>query len=407
MKSTSTTRIVLGLNSGTSADGVDAVACAITGRGLRMKVRLLGHVRRDYPPSLRLELLAVMAPAACRTEQLCRLETQVGLAFAEAAVLAKRRLGLPRVDLIGSHGQTICHLPPDLRRPRRTPGGTMQIGGPAIMALRLDAPVVSHFRHMDMAAGGQGAPLVPWTDYVLFADRRVSRVVQNVGGIANLTWLPAGGGLGDVQAFDCGPGNMLIDGLVRHFSRGRMTYDRRGRWAARGIVRSELLQAMLRHPFLSQRPPKSCGREQFGEPWMRRLLARFGRRRFSPADWLATATFFTAASLMLGYAHLAGKTPRGRRSSRLLPMDEIVLCGGGAKNATLALELHRCLAAAGGNAEITTTARYGIPVDAKEGVSFAMLAAAHEDGVAANLPWVTGARRGVILGQRTEAGGRR
>jgi len=402
-------RIILGLNSGTSADGVDAVACEITGVGVRMRVRVLGHVRRKYPADLRRRLLAVMAPASTRTEDLCRLSTEVGKAFARAARACVKKLGLKRIALAGAHGQTVCHLPPggdlhgsagsrssDNSRRRQRVFGTMQIGDAAIVATALSVPVVSGFRQADMAVGGQGAPLVPWTDYVLFHDRRRSVAVQNIGGIANMTWLPAGGAMDEVIAFDTGPGNMVIDAMVRHFTKGRAQYDRGGRRAAKGKADERVLKRLLDHRFLTTPPPKSCGREEFGEKWVRDVLRRYSSRKLALDDWIATATAFTAASIAMSYALFV--SPHCRRYP---PMDEIILCGGGAKNPSLVRDLlaYASLDGACEGVSISTTADYGIAPQAKEGVSFAMLAAACVDGVAANLPSVTGARRRVVLGQ--------
>ncbi|HVP10348.1 MAG TPA: anhydro-N-acetylmuramic acid kinase [Phycisphaerae bacterium] len=388
-------RIILGLNSGTSADGVDAVACEITGRGLTMRVRVLGHVRSPYARELQERLLRIMAPAATRTEELCRLETEAGRAFADAAAAAVKKIGLKHLDLIGSHGQTICHLPPSGGK-ARSAAATLQLGDPAIIAARLRVPVVARFRQADMAEGGQGAPLVPWTDYVLFGHRKKNRVVQNIGGIANLTWLPAGGDVEDVTGFDTGPGNMVIDALVRHFTRGRRHFDRGGRQAARGRPDARVLKGLLNHPFLTREPPRSCGREEFGESWVRRVLKRNATRRLSAEDWLATATMFTAVSITLAYISFLGP-----RRGGYPPMDEIILCGGGERNPTLVRRLAECVSFNGrfDSVPISTTADYGIPTEAKEGVSFAMLAAACADRVPANLPQVTGARRRVVLGQ--------
>ena len=401
-------RIVLGLNSGTSADGIDAVACEIAGGGVDMKVRVLAHVHRKHNAPLRQRILNAMAPAASRTEAICKLDVEVGQAFARTAAVVVRELGLTRVDLVGSHGQTICHIPPGgtlqnkptRSRSRNTHGnvGTMQIGDPAIIATRLRAPVVSHFRQADMAVGGQGAPLTPWTDDVLFRHRHRHRIIQNIGGIANLTWLPAAGGAKRVIGFDTGPGNMIIDGLVRHFTRGRERFDRGGRRAARGTPHPVVLRHLLAHRYLAQVPPKSCGREDFGETWVRRVLVSHARRRLSPDDWIATATAFTAASIAQAYARYLPN--RARKPVRI---DEVLVCGGGAKNPTLLRELadrvSREFIANSGDVVIRTTEDDGISPQAKEAVSFAMLAAACADGVPANLPKVTGARRRVVLGQ--------
>lgn len=449
------TRIVLGLNSGTSVDGVDAVACEIEGRGLSMRVRVIGHVASVYPPALRTRLLDVMAPARTTTEELCRLNTAVGDVFAQVATKAMKKLGLSKVDFVGSHGQTICHLPPTGRAGRREVNratgaaagaetGTWQIGDAAIIAAAVGAPVVSQFRHGDMAAGGQGAPLVPWTDYVLFRDAKKSRVIQNIGGIANLTWLPAGASEDDVIAFDCGPGNMIIDSLVHRFTGGKQAFDKGGAMAARGTVLPDVLAAMLEHPFVSKRPPKSCGREEFGAGYVEALQERFSHlppqrgSRSTPEDWVRTATRFTAECMARAYATLVGGSnaaakgsdearrlsaaarvsrsgkapPAGRMIKRVRGMagglnriDEVILCGGGAKNKALLADLMDAMSALGigGGVSLTPMDRYGISTQAKECVSFAMLAAARMDGVAANLPGVTGARQRVVLGSVTSA----
>lgn len=395
-------RIVIGLNSGTSADGVDAAACEISGRGTAMRVRLLGHVHRAYPDALRRRLLAVMAPAATRTEELCKLEVEVGRAFAEAAAAIMRKLRLRRVDLVGSHGQTICHLPPLPTRERAgvrvrqgKTFGTLQIGDASVIATRLKCPVVHHFRQADMAVGGQGAPLVPWTDFVLFGHSRKYRIIQNIGGIANLTYLPARGRLEDVRAFDTGPGGMVIDGLVRRFTRGREQFDRGGARARRGRPHPAVINHLIQHPFLYQMFPKSCGREQFGDVWLTQLQKRFAQLRLVNDDWIATATFFTAFSIHMAYLTLSIATDRPYP-----PMDDIILSGGGDKNRTLVDNIRRCVTLNGRfPTKISVMEEHGIPSQAKEGVSFAMLAAACVDRVVANLPQVTGASRRVVLGQ--------
>lgn len=364
-----------------------------------MRTRVLIHVHRRYPEELQQRILSVMAPGRTRTEEVCRLNSEVGMAFAGVAATVCRKLGKKRVDMVGSHGQTVCHLPPGTSAAKRSACGSLQIGDPAIIAARIGAPVVANFRQADMAVGGQGAPLVPWTDYVLFRDVKRNRVIQNIGGIANLTWLPAGGGPDDVRAFDVGPGNMVIDGLVSHFSRNEERFDRGGRRAARGKPDARLEEAMSDDEYLLRPPPKSCGREQFGETWIRGLLRRHGRRMVRPDDWVSSATHAAAMDMAFSYdLHLK---PAGRRK---LGIDEIILCGGGARNKTLVRWLRLYVGVFFENVRFCTTDDFGIPLQAKESVSFAMLAAACADRVPANLPRVTGAKRRVVLGQICDVG---
>lgn len=369
--------------SGTSADGIDAAACRIVGRGAAMRATFLSHVHVSYPAGRRRELLRCMAPAACRTEALCRLDVEIGRQFARAALRMMRKMGWTArdVSVIGSHGQTICHEP--------SAGRTWQIGRAAEIAARTGCAVVSDFRSADVALGGQGAPLVPWTDWLLLRDANNARAVQNIGGIANVTLLPAGGDAARVEAFDTGPGNMVMDELVRLATRGGAQYDRHGRRAASGVIRDELLRYWLRHPFFRRRPPKSCGREEFGRAFVTEARRRFGARRWPLSDWLATAAALTCESIARAYGQIG--RDRGIRPQ------EIVLCGGGARNATL----RRMLADRLRPARVVVIDELGIPAIAKEALSFALLACACLDGAPANLPNVTGARRPVVLGQIT------
>ena len=257
--------------AGTSGDGIDAACVRIRGVGADMRVELVLHHHKPFPASLRRRLAAAMAPADTTTQEIARLHADLGDAFGRAAEAAINKLPpRHRPTLVGLAGQTVCHLPD--RRPGRTV--TLQLGDPARVAARTGLSVVADFRQSDVAAGGQGAPLVPWTDWVLFCHPKIDRIVQNIGGIGNLTWLPAGGGQEDVVAFDTGPGNMIIDGLAALASRGRESMDRDGRRAARGRVLEGVLNAWLRHPYLTRRPPKSTGREEFGRVFIERELPR-------------------------------------------------------------------------------------------------------------------------------------
>jgi anhydro-N-acetylmuramic acid kinase len=253
-----------------------------------------------------------------------------------------------------------------------------------------------------MAVGGQGAPLVPWTDYVLFHDKRKSRVIQNIGGIANLTYLPAACDVTDVIAFDTGPGNMVIDELVRHFSRGNQQFDRDGRIASRGTAHPVLDKWMFDHSFFATPVPRTCGREQFGGQWVESLLRRFASKKIPAADWIRTATELTANSIFFAATIFLAPS----RRARMPPIDQLILCGGGAKNQTLVsmLRFYFSLVDEYSHLEFLTTDEFGISTQAKEGVSFAMLAAARIDRVPANLPRVTGAKRPVLLGDICDLG---
>lgn len=290
---------------------------------------------------------------------------------------------MSRVALIGSHGQTIQHLPQPAALAGRRIAATLQIGEPCVIAERTGVTTVADFRPRDMACGGQGAPLVPYVDYLLLRHRRRGRLVLNLGGIANFTWLPPACRAADVLAFDTGPGNMLLDALVGLLTRGCRTYDRDGAMAARGCVSQPLLRSLLRHPYLRRRPPKSTGRETFGVPFAERLLRESA---LPPKDLLATVTAFTAASVRDAYDRFI--RPLGRA-------DEVIASGGGCHNRTLM----RRLADAFASIPVRTSDDFGIPVDAKEAMAFAILAHETIVGRPGNLPSATGERRAVLLGK--------
>lgn len=378
-------RTVLGLMSGTSCDGVDAVFVSIRARGLQMRVTPLAHQYARYPARLRARLLRVMCPAETTTGELAGLHADVGRFYARAARKAIETCnGGRRPDLIGCHGQTIAHL-----ADRTAGSATLQIGEAAFIAAETRCPVVADFRQADLAAGGQGAPLVPWTDLVLFGDRRVNRALQNIGGIANVTYLPAGGGARDVVAFDTGPGNMVIDELVRIATNDRQSFDTGGRIAARGRVLEGVLARWLRQRYFARRPPKSAGREEFGRPFVARELPRLRAASRRSEDWIATATAFTARSIADAYRQFL---PSRRGAS---VVDEVIVAGGGGANTTLLAMLAEELP----GVPVRPMDQYGITIQAKEAISFAMLAAAYLDGVPANLPQVTGAERPCVLGK--------
>lgn len=368
--------------SGTSADGVDVAVVDVTG----WRVKPAAFDTFAYRPALRRAVLDLCRPESSRLEDICHYNHVLGEVFANAVIRLCQHTDIPlgSVELVGSHGQTIFHHPKGGRHGGRTTCSTLQIGEPCVIAQRTGITTVADFRPRDMAAGGQGAPLVPYADYVLFRSGRLSRAVQNIGGIANVTFLPRACTLEDVVAFDTGPGNMVIDGVMRLITNGRHQCDRRGGLAAKGMVDEVLLKGMLRHPFLRRRPPKSTGREEFGQAYCESFFRSAKERRLSNEDTVATATAFTAASIAGAYHKFLPEMP-----------DEMILAGGGAHNVTLVRMLRDRL----GDIRIRTTDEFGIGVDAREAVAFALLAVATIRGVASNVPSATGAEEPVILGK--------
>lgn len=375
--------------SGTSADGVDAVVARIAGTGRGLKATILAHVHQSFGPPLRQQILRVALEG--RVGEICELNFGLGEEFARAALAAIRKAGLKpgEITAIASHGQTIHHLPN-----ARTPS-TLQIGEPAVVAARAGITTVANFRVADMAAGGQGAPLVPYADWALLTDPRRPRIVQNIGGIGNLTFLPANGKIEQVIAFDTGPGNMLIDGAMSALTAGKRTYDRAGDRAAKGQVSQKLLTALMRHPFLTKPPPKTTGREEFGAPFLRRVLTISRRLRLSDYDIISTLTAFTAATIADAYERFV--FPKLKLTTR--PQLQVILGGGGAKNPALRRMLRERL----GNAELLTHEQIGIPNSAKEALAFAILAHETLQGKPSNVPSATGAKRPVLLGMLVPA----
>jgi anhydro-N-acetylmuramic acid kinase len=371
--------------SGTSADGLDAVLAEISGSGRGLRARVRAHIHQPFSPALRRRILHTCLHGT--VAEVCELNFLLGEYFARAALAVIRRGKCTARDVagIGSHGQTVHHLP---NAP--TPS-TLQIGEPAVIAERTGITTVADFRVRDMAAGGQGAPLVPYADWALFTDEARPRIVQNIGGIGNLTFLPPRARLEDVLAFDTGPGNMVMDGAMAALTGGRQGFDRDGRWAARGQVSEKLLAEMMAHPFLRRRPPKTTGREEFGEGFVRRMLASARRQRLRAEDILATATAFTAASIVEAYRRFV--FPRLQRAE--LGCLQIILGGGGARNPTL----RRMLTERLGVGELLTHEDFGIANAAKEALAFAILAHETLRGQPSNVPSATGARRAVVLGK--------
>jgi anhydro-N-acetylmuramic acid kinase len=382
----STSRLVIGALSGTSMDGVDAALVRISGGVDHPRIQLLSFVTVPYPAAIGRKLLAIASGWSTTAGEISHLNFLLGRLFAEAALKAcrKARVRPGRVGTIGSHGQTIYHQGMLASTSGECTASTLQIGEPSVIAERTGVPVVADFRTADMAAGGQGAPLVPLVDYLLLRRPGQGTAALNIGGIANITVVPAHTRPGQVFGFDTGPGNMVIDGLVRHYTAGRKKYDAGGRLANQGKVIETLLRRLLGLPFFHRRPPKSAGREQFGS----RFLAQYflSRRGAAFEDLLRTATELTARTVADALGRFVFPRVRVRR---------LIISGGGAHNRLLLRRLGELLP----KLEIELSDRYGLPVDAKEAIAFAVLADRAMRGLPGNLPRVTGARRAVVLGK--------
>lgn len=390
---------VAGVMSGTSADGVD-VAIVRIAPGRRKAARagvvhpalsLLAHEAFPYSAALRRAVLAAMNAPSTSTAELARLNWRLGIAYAEAvgATVKKHRI---KLDLVGCHGQTLYHQARASAYAGRKIACTLQLGEPAAITAAIEVPVVSNFRPADMFAGGQGAPLVPLLDYVLFADRKRGRVLQNIGGIGNLTAIPAGAQPDAVIAFDTGPGNMVIDALAQKLF--DKPYDRNGAIAARGTVLDPVLRGALRHPYFRLQPPRSAGREQFGREYAAQFLASCRRVSRKTEDAIATATAFTAESIAQSYERFVRPAMKNQRV-------DYIVSGGGARNATLMAMLAQRLEPLG--CALANTSVHGLPVEAKEAAAFALLAWQTWHHLPGNVPSATGATRPAILGQVTYA----
>jgi len=381
---------VAGVMSGTSGDGIDVALVEIAPRTVRgagsVQLKLLAHEAFPFSKALRAAVLAAQDAKSISTAELARLNWRLGLAYADAVEAAQAKHNAA-VDLIGCHGQTIYHQAQPATYAGARFACTWQIGEPALIATRLQIPVVSNFRPSDMVVGGQGAPLVPLLDYVVFAHAKIARVLQNIGGIGNLTAIPAGAGADAVMAFDTGPGNMVMDALAQQlFSK---PYDRDGRIAAQGKVLTNIVEATLKQPFFRKAPPKSAGREQFGAAFTQTLRTACLKARASDADVLATAAAITAESIARSFTQFVRPKVGAAKV-------EYILSGGGARNATLVRMLRERLEPEG--CTLLASDEAGMPAEAKEAMAFALLAYCTYYGLPGNLPSATGAAMPVVLG---------
>ena len=378
---------VAGVMSGTSADGIDVAVVRIAAGRLRPRLTLLAHEGFRYPGALRRAVLAAMNAESTSTAELARLNWRLGLEYADAvkATVARHRV---KLELVGCHGQTLYHQArPEIYIGRKF-ACTWQAGEAQAIASALKVPVVSNFRPLDMFAGGQGAPLVPLLDFALFADAKRGRVLQNIGGIANLTAIPAGGNASKLVAFDTGPGNMVIDWLAQELF-GK-SFDRGGKLAARGRVIAPVLIGALRHEYFKLMPPRTAGREQFGQSYAADFLVQCRKHSPSGEDALATATALTAESIASSYSQYVRRKMRGRAV-------DYIVSGGGARNLTLMGMLKERLEPTG--CELAASEEFGMAAQAKEAAAFALLAWMSWHRLPGDVPAATGARRPVVLGQ--------
>jgi anhydro-N-acetylmuramic acid kinase len=380
--------LVLGLMSGTSADGIDVALAEISGEPPRLRTKLLDHTSTRMPAALRAEVLRIAEGASCRAADISQLNFRLGAAFADAAIAACRefRVALSRVQLIGSHGQTIFHQGRAVPYLGKSTVSTLQIGEPAVIAAETGITTVGDFRVADMAVGGQGAPLVPYADWLLYRDEKLGRVSLNLGGIGNVTVLPAAAKPSQVLAFDTGPGNMLIDALVWHFTRKKQRFDRGARLARQGQVLNPLLKALLRDPYLKLGPPKSTGREYYGRAYFQELLRLGKKHRARPNDLIRTTTEFTVDSVVDALKRFV---------LRKTKIDQLVVSGGGARNPLILARLTAALTPI----EVLPSSRLGVPEDAKEAYAFALMAYETLHRRPSNLPSATGAEQQAILGK--------
>ena len=415
-------KYVIGLMSGTSVDGIDAAVVEITGHGLETTVNLIAFETFPFPPDVPQRILALCQPDTSRVDDICEMNFYIGHLFAEAVkyILQKNGLSTSDIDLIGSHGQTIHHLPPFTEPQGKSeikekvacneveggwterhvnpktyltePQGkikipsTLQIGEPAVIAHETGIPTIADFRVADMAAGGQGAPLVSYPDYLLFHDSVKTVGLLNIGGIANLTVLPANGSFDSVSAADTGPGNMCIDAIVSEITDGKERYDQAGQRAAQGTPYQSLIDEWLKHPFFQLTPPKTTGREMFGHTFAMECLTACREQGLTDNDSIATLTELTVQTIAFYISQFVAEQN---------PIDLLYVSGGGVHNRTIMRQLNEVLA----NTSVEPVDTSGISADAKEAIAFAILANESLHGQAGNLPSATGAAVRKILGK--------
>jgi anhydro-N-acetylmuramic acid kinase len=377
-------RLIIGLLSGTSVDGIDAVLCRISGNGLKTQINVIDFITHPVPQKIREAIFKNSNNKSARLEEICRLNVIIGALFSDAVfrVLKKNRIKASQADLIGSHGQTIHHLPGKKDFAGYRVKSTLQIGDPAIIANLTGITTIGDFRIADCAVGGDGAPLVPYMDYILFTDKKVNRALLNIGGISNITALPKFLSKDKVFAFDSGPGNMLIDGLTQIYF--KKPFDKNGAFAKKGKVNESLINFLLKDKYYMSAPPKSTGREHYGKDYLTKIISKAGR--MNRYDILRTVAEFTAYTIYYNYKNFI--YPKCR-------INELIISGGGAENPVIMSSLQKYFT----NVYVRKMDDFGINVNNKEAILFAILANECISGNPSNMKSVTGSTRDVILGK--------
>lgn len=378
-------KLVIGLMSGTSVDGIDAALIELCGHGKDTTAKLLHFINSPFSPSMRQRIMQLFNGGS--SAELCHMNFLLGHLFADAALALCRsnHISPDEIDLIGSHGQTIYHIPEPIEDTGYQIRSTLQIGEPAIIAAKTGAVTVGNFRVADMALMGNGAPLVPYSEYLLYADNTRTVALQNIGGIGNITVLPKGCDINQIMAFDTGPGNMVIDAAMELLTNGRQTYDDGGQLGLSGQVYLPLLQQFLQDTYFAKKPPKTTGREYFGAQYTKQFVAAAQNLGLSAADIIATATAITSHSIAQAIEQLVPAVHRPQR---------LIVGGGGSYNACLLAQLRTLLP----QVEVLTNEDLGLSSDAKEAVAFAVLANEAIHTGCSNVPAATGALRATVLG---------
>jgi anhydro-N-acetylmuramic acid kinase len=379
-------KLAIGLMSGTSVDGIDAVLIEIEGNGINTKYKQLGFITFDYSEEESQKLLKLAEGIQGGSKELLQMDVFLGRKFAQAALFLCKKYSIPveKIDFIGTSGHTFYHLPNPTVYLGQKVSGTLQLGDPSYLNEAFNCPVVSDFRVRDMAAGGQGAPLVPYTEFILFRSEEKTVALQNIGGIGNITILPKACRRNEVIAFDTGPGNMVIDNIVKIYTHGKLSYDKDGLIARKGKIDYYLLSILLDDDYLKKDLPKSTGREKYNHKYIENIINIAKERHISDEDVIYTVTYFTAKTIEIGINTFSKTTP-----------EQLIIGGGGSHNLVL-LEILKNLLP---SIQVVTNEEIGLDSDSKEAVAFAILANETLNGICNNLVSVTGAKHPVIMGK--------